>query len=98
MSETETPPQGFSPTNADEVRVTALMNVLYYAQGDDLQGLLAWSRLLVRAEELSDDSPQNVQEAIAEVLALSACELPADRERLEESFERACRMLGLEPS
>ncbi len=86
----------YTPANAEEVRVTALMNVLYYAGREDLQGLLAWSRLLVWAGELSDESPEEVQQAIEKILALSEMEESADRARLEEAFAAACRMLGLE--
>ncbi len=90
-------PEGFSPTNADEVRVTTLMNVLYYAAAENLPGLLSWSRLLLRVQDLANDSPELAQ-AIAEVLALSAAEPPPDRERLEAAFAAACRMLDLVPS
>jgi hypothetical protein len=88
----------YPPANAQEVRVTALMNVLYFAGEENLQGLLTWSRLMVRAGDLSDESPEEVEEAIAEIVALSEAEDPPDRERLEAAFAAACRMLGLEPS
>jgi hypothetical protein len=54
--------QGYAPKNAEEVRVTALMNVLYYAQAEDLPGLLTWCSLLVRAGELSPDIRQALGE------------------------------------
>lgn len=86
----------YPPTNAEEVRVTALMNVLYYAQTENLPGLLAWSQLLVRSGTLSEEAPVEVEQAIADIVALSEVEGPPDRERLEEAFATACRMLGLE--
>lgn len=86
------------PTSAEEVRVTALMNVLYYAQVENLQGLLTWSRMLVRAGDLSEEAPAEVERAIADVVALSGAEDPPDRQRLEAAFATACRMLELEPS
>jgi hypothetical protein len=88
----------YPPANAEEVRVTALMNVLYYAGIENLQGLLTWSRMLVRAGDLSEESTAEVEQAIADVVALSEAEGPPDRERLEEAFATACRMLELEPS
>jgi hypothetical protein len=39
-----------------------------------------------------------VRQAIAKIVAMSETEAPADRQRLEEAFTAACRMLGLEPS
>jgi hypothetical protein len=88
--------EGYPPTNAEEVRVTALMNVLYYAQAENLQGLLTWCHLLVRFGDLSQELPAEVEQAIADVIALSKTEEPADKERLEAAFAAACRMLGLE--
>lgn len=88
--------EGYPPANAEEVRVTALMNVLYYARLENLQGLLTWSRLLVRSGELSEESPEEVEQAIADVVVLSKDEEPPDRERLEAAFAAACRMMGLE--
>ena len=41
---------------------------------------------------------QVVRQAIAKIVAMSETEAPADRQRLEEAFTAACRMLGLEPS
>jgi hypothetical protein len=90
--------EGFPPTNAEEVRVTALMNVLYYAQVESLSGLLTWCQLLMRSGELSPESPAEVDEAIADIVALSENEDPPDRERLAAAFASACRMLGLESS
>lgn len=88
----------YAPTNAEEVRVTALMNILYYAKVENLQGLLTWSRMLVRAGNLSEETPAEVEQAIADVVALSGAEDSPDRKRLEEAFATACRMLELEPS
>jgi hypothetical protein len=88
----------YPPANAEEVRATALMNVIYYALVENLQGLLTWSRLLARAGVLSDESPAEVEQAIADVVALSEAEDPPDRERLEAAFAAACRMLELEPT
>ncbi len=86
----------YPPINAEEVRLTALMNVLYYAQAENLQGLLIWSRLLVRAGDLSEESPSEVEKTIADIVVLSEAEAPPDRERLEAAFSAACRMLELE--
>jgi hypothetical protein len=88
--------QGYPPSNAEEVRVTALMNVLYYARAEDLPGLLTWCHLLVRSGDLSHESPEQVEQAIADVLALSQAEEPPDRGCLDAAFAAACRMLGLE--
>jgi hypothetical protein len=90
--------EGYPPTNAEEVRVTALMNVLYYAQLENLPGLLTWCQLLLSSGKLSQESPAEVEQAIADVIALSKTEEPPDQERLEASFAAACRMLGLESS
>jgi hypothetical protein len=80
------------------VRITALMNVLYYAQVEDLQGLLTWCHLLVRSGDLSQESPAEVEQAIADVVTLSLAEETPDPERLKAAFATACRMLGVEPS
>jgi len=91
-------PEMYPPANAEEVRVTALMNVLYYAGVENLQGLLTWSRMLARAGDLSEESAAEVEQAIADVVALSEAEEPPDQERLEAAFATACRMLELEPT
>ncbi len=90
--------EGYPPATAEEVRITALMNVLYYAQIEDVEGLLTWSRLLARSGDLSEESPTEVEKAIADVVTLSLAEETPDPERLKAAFATACRMLGVEPS